>query len=151
MPEKQVAEGDFWYFLKWFLLNRYAFLEHLVDRLHHVTPETDQEALERRTYRAIRHGKRMLVVRLVVTVLLLLAGGSAFVSTLVAYLHVVPGAEQAVQRVTTVAASAVLLLIILRFAIERHLDRVTTYVTFMSMRIATAPHHALHGTEAAEE
>lgn len=130
------AEGDVWYFLKWFTTNKFALMESFLQQLDHAPTRADRRVLKRRYERAAKHAKRAMIVRLVVTVLVLVSLGSSLVTVVVDALEVLPGATGVVNRVKAVATSLGALLIVARFALDRHLARVEIYLLFMGMQIA---------------
>lgn len=130
------AEGDVWYFLKWFTKSKYALVESFLGQLDHVAEARDREVLKRRFRRATRHAKRVLVVKLVVTMLFFLAVLPASAAAYLSYLDAIPGATRLLGRATTILGGLSVLLIVLRFAIDRHLARVDVYLTFVGMQVA---------------
>lgn len=132
------ARGDAAYFLGWFWRNRFALIESFLPALDHAPTDDERALLRKRFDAATDHAERVLGVRLVVTILLVLAGGSTIVSSALRYLDWLPGAADAVTRVAAVASTVTVLLLVARLALDRHLQRVEIFVTYVAMQIAGA-------------
>lgn len=125
--------------LYWFLRDRFLLLHALADE-HRVAP-LPPEACRERFERAVRQGRHVLVVRLVVTVLLALGVIASIVSALLATNAPALFADEAaafsslLTRVAAYATSATAVLLAIRLLLERVLARYDTLASFLAARL----------------
>lgn len=130
-------------FLDWYLQSRFHLMERFLEDFEH--PTTPVVVLKRRFLRAIRHAKRVLAARGVVTVLLalgVLATAAAGVAEAVwvpdPFEPGVAATSTLLARLAAVAGSASLLLLLSRLALDRYLELIDTCATFLGMQLAAS-------------
>lgn len=139
-------------FAKWFVRDRFSLMEGFLGELDHDPAQRDVLALRRRFLEAVEHARKVLLVRVVVTVLLassVVVTASSVVlenlavanETILPALFRVPVEEVRILLVTieSVAASAALLLLVARLAADRYLELIHVTASFTAMQIASAP------------
>ncbi len=124
--------------LKRLLSNKFALIGRHLEELD--TPATPgiARAKRRRLERTLRHAQSVLALRLVITVFLVLAAGSAAFTAFIGYLDVIPGAVDVVTRLIAYTAGSTLVLLLARFVCDRYLDIVHTMATLLAIEIAAA-------------
>lgn len=125
--------------LLWFVRNRFQLWEALAAETRE-RPAT-AASCQRRFARALRQAQRLLVVRLVVTVLLALGlvasvASAVLAATTPAFLAAQADAfERLLTRAAALATSVSALLLVLRLLLERALSRYDVVVAFFAPRI----------------
>lgn len=131
-------------FAKWFRTSRFDLMAAFYGELEEDPSLRDRASLEDRFRRALAHGKRVMLARGVVTVLLALGalatagaalGRILWVPSLLA--NDVQATLWILDRSAAVAGAATLVLVGLRLAFDRYLDMVTTSATFLAMQLAS--------------
>lgn len=129
--------------LTWFVKNRYVLWEGLVEEAQH--EREDPVARQARFDAALKHAKRVLVARLVVTILLAFGVIASVASALIA-VATVPGFEEGAaaadrlfELVAAYAGSASVALLAVRFALERALTRYDVVASFLAPRLTRVP------------
>lgn len=127
---------------RWFFQSKYKLMGRFLAELERDPSARDAEELRDRYERALRHGLRVQVARAVVTALLAF-GVVATVAAMVLNLLRLPEAlggnvETALDRVAAYATSGAAVLLALRLALDRYLERVDVSATFLAMQIAAS-------------
>jgi hypothetical protein len=131
-------------FAKWFRKSRFDLMAGFYGELAREPGERDVADVERRFLAAIRHGKRVLLARGVVSVLLVL-GVVATAGAAAARVLWVPDALTfevqatlaALDRLAAIAGSITVVLVALRLLFDRYLELVDTSATFLAMQLAS--------------
>lgn len=132
------------HFARWFASSRYRLMAEFLTELEEPASERATDALRDRYCRALAHGQRVMRARAFVTALLAL-GVIATAVTAVMRLVALPGAIEAdvaatqdlLDRLAAYSASAAVLLVGLRMAFDRYLERVDVTATFLAIQLAT--------------
>ena len=133
-------------FAKWFRKSKFDLMAGFFGELEKDPAQRDRADVERRFLAAIRHAKRVLLARGVVT-LLLAIGVVATAGAAVARVLWVPAVLTfevqatlaALDRLAAVAGSVTVVLVVLRLLFDRYLEMVDTSATFLAMQLATCP------------
>lgn len=131
-------------FARWFARSKFDLMAGFFGELKRDPATRDAADVERRFLEAVRHAKRVLVARGIVTFLLALGvittAGTAIVRFLVVPTPLrgdVQTTLWALDRFAAVAASASVLLVGARLLFDRYLDMVETSATFLAMQLAS--------------
>lgn len=122
--------------LRYLARNDFALMESFLPDLARRATSERAHALAPAFRDTVKRAKVALRWRLVVTVLLVLAGSSTAVTTAMAALGFAPGAAILVQRVATLAASVTVLLVLARFALSWYLARLKLHLTMVAILLA---------------
>lgn len=133
-------------FARWFRKSKFDLMAGFFGELERDPATRDPADVERRFLQAIRHAKRVLLARGVVTLLLVLGVVATAAATLARVLVVPTVLTQevaltlgALDRVAAIAGSLTLVLVVARLLFDRYLDLVETSATFLAMQLATCP------------
>ena len=133
-------------FTRWFLKSKFALMQAFLGELEMPAQARDPSHDRRRFLLAMRHAERALVGRVVVSVLLVFGIVATAAAAVARVLYVpaalTPGVEAtlvALDRVAAVSGSLTVLLLALRLAFDRYLERVETTAVFIAMQLASAP------------
>lgn len=129
-------------FARWYLKSRYALMTRFLADLE-ARPARDRERVREDFLHAVRHGERVHRARGVVTFLLALGVVATVAATVVDVLWVpdvlegdVARATSALDRAAAIAGSFTLVLVALRLAFDRYLERIDVCASFLGMQIA---------------
>ena len=133
-------------FAKWFRRSKFDLMAGFYGELAKEPGERDMADVERRFLAAIRHAKRVLLARVLVTFLLVVGVVATEAATLAKVLWVpdaltfeVQATLAALDRLAAVAGSVTVVLVVARLLFDRYLDMVETSATFLAMQLATCP------------
>ena len=133
-------------FARWFRRSKFDLMAGFLGELGRDPAERDRADVERRFLAALRHAKRVLLARIVVTLLLAVGVVATAAATLAKVLWVpavltfeVQATLAALDRLAAVAGSATVVLVVARLLFDRYLDMVETSATFLAMQLATCP------------
>ena len=131
-------------FAKWFRKSKFDLMAGFFGELEKAPEQRDVVDLERRFLAAIRHAKRVLLARGLVTFLLAVGVVATAAATLAKVLWVpavltyeVGATLAALDRLAAVAGSVTVVLVLARLLFDRYLDMVETSATFLAMQLAT--------------
>lgn len=124
----------------WFLRSKYALMAGFAGELREAPGERDAVELEARLSAALERGERGLRVRTAVTVLLAASVLSALVATLARAVDglVLHDLARLVDQVAAVSTSLSVVLVALRLACDRYLERVDVTATFLAAQLAAS-------------
>lgn len=136
-------------FFRWFLKSKFDLMAAFVGELEKDPVERDRADVERRLVQALRHAKRVLLARGIVTFLLAVGALATAGSAIARVLYVpavltfeVQATLLVLDRLAAVAGAATVVLVVLRLLFDRYLDMVDTSATFLAMQLATCPRRA---------
>lgn len=118
--------------LVWFVRNRFQLWEALV-RENERAPASAADC-RARLRRASRQAQRVLVARVVVTVLLAAGAVASFATVVFAALGVGDGLESWLKRVAASAGSLAFALLVVRLSLDRVLERYDVIAAFFATR-----------------
>lgn len=125
------------HFAKWFLRSKFALMEGFLGELEAAPEERDAAELEHRFLRCTRHAQRVLLARSIVSFLLVLGAVATVGTALLARFGTVR-IIGALEAAAAIAGSLTVLLLAMRLAMDRYLERVEVSATFIAMQLATA-------------
>lgn len=129
-------------FARWFTKSKFDLMAGFMADLARPPAERDAADLARRFKHALRHAKRVLRARLVVTVLLAAGLIATLAAALARFLAIPPDMLALVDRAAALSASLTVLLLVARLGFDRYLELIETSATFLAMQLATARYAA---------
>lgn len=132
------------HFTRWFAQSKYRLMGEFLGEIERAPETRSVPDLRSRYCRALEHGQRVHQARGIVTLLLAIGVVAAAVSTIANALDA-PAALAAdvaawtafLERLAAISASVSVLLIAIRLAMDRYLERIDVTATFLAMQLAT--------------